>query len=635
MMGVLRLCLSLACLLHVTWESPVESCADRKTPTDVTQINGLWNLKAISTSQSRYLVFLTEISYGFMKLSATEEVANMTGFFSPMVGISGRHLPLDRVHSEDDSLTYGFTAGQASGSSTHESTRRGLIGTLTFVQPLPDTLVIYQREKGNLTVSILYIRSTSVPESEMEHFRQYVKCKDFPYFKEFPVAKDYAQKCFGLFEEPKHLEEIQDDFTSLHLLAKSSSAADHHYNLRILYTARLEISNELGEYTIREIITAPADTTLLELKYINKTSSGRLRVLKFKTEEDLFLLGVENESGKTLYLASKKPTASQAVIETFKKQAECFETKYNYLIPGSIKKDDDAAGACADKLEQRVPIKFRESIGKWILTVSAHQSAEAALSDILPSHGITEISLVDDKLQVSHTSIHEGAVSTLEKDHIEVEENTGHIIYKDTPSGTRTAVNRVSDNCIMFTPALSVGILYLNCRSGQVIPMEEIRKFVHYANCRKYNNIVIRKHTSLVCSDLPTEVRTLDVQKITGTWKLAAIASNVAQSDVFLPPEIQFVVNNEDVTITDGSWSSTLGKVGDRRLHFAKAGESVMEMRFHEPLGDSLLSWVGNTTEHKVFLVLFSKSGRATAEDVAKFKHFASCLSIAVTFVHE
>ncbi|KAM9323895.1 uncharacterized protein PAF06_020133 [Gastrophryne carolinensis] len=58
--------------------------------------------------------------------------------------------------------------------------------------------------------------------------------------------------------------------------------------------------------------------------------------------------------------------------------------------------------------------------------------------------------------------------------------------------------------------------------------------------------------------------------------------------------------------------------------------ESLMEMKFYHPLGDSLILWVGNEKEQKYFVVLFSKSGQAEAEVITRFKHMADCLSIPV-----
>ncbi|XP_075042684.1 uncharacterized protein LOC142102050 [Mixophyes fleayi] len=613
-MGFLSLCLSLIYLLHVTWESPVDFCSERWIPTNITQINGLWNLKAFNSLTEAIPI---ELSYSYAKVSVSEKEANFTVFHQPMLG-GGWPDVLLRLYDETDTLTYDFSV-------------TGANSTLTFIQPHPDSLVINRIQNGKLKVSTLYIRSISIPESELGYFKQWTKCNNLKHFKEFPVAINYAQRCHGLFEEPKPLHQVQDIFTSWHLVAKSSSTTDHRYDVKILYTARLEIRKNQTEYIIQEIITAPTDTILRELKY--RPCPDCLRAFTFKTENDLLLLGIENAVERTLYLASRTGKVTQSVVDKFKEQAVCFETKYNYFIPGSIRIADHEGDTCADKLEQKVPINFRESIGNWVLAVAAHKSTEVSLPDILPTHGITQIDIADDNVQVSQTTVHHGTIHEME--HIEVEENTGYIIYKDIAWTKRTSIHKVSSNCIMFSPELLVGLIYLNCRSDVAVSVNETRKFVEYANCRKYNNIFVWKHASLKCTDLPVEVKILDVQKITGMWKLAAVASNVPQSDVLLPPEIQFIVNNEEIIITDGTWRSTAGKIGDRRLQFAKVGGSAMEMRFYEPLGDTLLSWVGNEAERKIFLVLFSKSGHADPGDTVKFRYFASCLSIDVTFSNE
>ncbi|KAM3912168.1 uncharacterized protein RB166_020660 [Leptodactylus fuscus] len=554
--------------------------------------------------------------YSFVKLSLTETKGTITEFFNLLEINSPGPVALERVDDEKETLTYRIV-----GQSESE--------LLAFFQVHPDVLIVNHQSNELITMSVLYVRSSSHPESELEYFNEWIKCREFSHVNEFNNTVDYAQKCYGLIEQNNFLEENEENFTSWHLVAKSSSSMDHHYNVRILYTARLEISKIGEDYTLKEIITAAIDNVLLELK-LGKSMKDGVVAFTFATENNLLLLAIQTKTGRTLYLASRTPTIRQSVIDKFKAQAVCIETKYNYFIPGSIAKEDEGPEACANNLEKRVPINFRDSVGKWILTVSAHEDAVSAMHEVFLTYGATEISVVNDKVHLAHTSIYQGAVTSL--DNIEVEENTSHIIYKDTPSGTRTAIYSVSSNCILFSAEGQR--LFLNCRANQFPSLGDISQFVKYATCLNFNKILIRQPASYLCSDIPAEVQSLDVEKIAGTWKLAAVASNIPEGNVQFPNEIQFSVNNGEVIITDGTWESKVEKL-ENRLQYAKGDESKMEMRFYEPLGDSLLTWVGNTDEQKVFLVLFSKSGHASPDEFTKFKHFAACLSIRVAFLKE
>ncbi|XP_072286488.1 uncharacterized protein [Pyxicephalus adspersus] len=607
-MGTLVLYISLSCLIHVILGSPL-SCNTkiREIPPDFKRLNGLWNLKAVIG-----LPELPKSTYSYLHVKVSEKEVHFWAF--PLPTLDGTFVA-KRIHDDEGSLDYSYGADNVVLSQTQ-----------------PDSLIIQMRVNNKLNVSSLSSKGTSISPTELEEFKQWGECNGVQDFIELNITTNYAQTCFGMFHVSKQLEEIKDDFTSWHLIAKSSSTADHHYDLRILYKARLEITKKGEEYTLQEIITAPTDTTLLELTFTTNVYSDRNKVMSFKTGEDLLLLGVQTEDGKTLYLASRNPTTKQSVINKFKTQALCFNAKFNYFMPGSIENDDDAE-SCAHKLEQMVPMNFRESVGKWVLTVSAHEKAETALADVSALYGVTEITITDNKVHVSHTSIHQGILYLLEKSDIEVDESTGHVLYKDTLQGTRSSVFRVSPNCIMFSPELLPGKLYLNCRANQIPSENEITKFVQYANCRRFNSIVLRRHSSSSCSDWPNEVAVLDVDKIAGKWKLTALASNVPKEDVHLPSEIEFIINDGEVAITDGNWKSPALKIEERRLQYAKGEESTMEMRFHDPLDDTLLIWVGNIEEHKFFLVLFSKPGGVKPDDIQKFKHYADCLSIPVTFI--
>ncbi|XP_069611540.1 uncharacterized protein [Ranitomeya imitator] len=609
--------LILVSLLHVTWVSSSDPCPEIKTlPIDFTQINGLWNIKSIVSRDT--LNALKDLHYAYVKLSLGEKEGTIIQIFNPISeSMTSGPFFLERVNDGKETLAYRDI----------DQRGRGLL--LTFLQVHSDVLILIYQTNEFIKTSILFVRSSTYPESELEHFKEWYKCKELRLHKEFSIT-DYAQKCYGLFKQEEFLAKTEENFSSWHLVAKSSSSMDLRYNVRILYTARLEISNKDGEYTLKEIITAPIDSNLLELKF-GKSDQDGVAVMRFKTENGLLLLGVRTATGRTLYLASKTPTVNQSDIKKFKAQALCFETKYNYFIPGSVREDDDGDEACDDQLEKRVPINFRESIGKWILVVSAHKDTTTALKDALSSYGETDIVIVNDTVHLSHTSIYDGTVNTL--DDIEVEESTGRIIYKDSPTMTTATIHSVSANCILFSP--EGPLLFLNCRSDHFPPMGEISQFLKYATCRNFNKILIRQPASFLCSEMPAEVHTLDLEKIAGTWKLAAIASNIPESDVVLPTEMQFTVNNEEVTITDGIWTKKAVKVENRRLQYSKFGDSWMEMRFHEPLGESLLTWIGNIKEKKISLFLFSKSGNAKPDELTRFKHFAACLSIRVVFLKE
>ncbi|XP_071979954.1 uncharacterized protein [Engystomops pustulosus] len=608
--------LILLCLLHVTCVGSLDSCLkEKRLPIEFNQINGLWNVKAIASRDT--LKFLTEMHYSYAKISLTEKNGTITKFFNPIESMFPEPENFQRVHDEKETLTY-------------RRVEQKELGLMTIFQVHPDELIMSSQSEGIVKSSVLYVRSSAHTESELEDFQEWMRCTGLTYYKEFNNTVDYAQKCYGLLEEKHLAAENKENFTSWHLVAKSSSSMDQHYNVRILYTARLEISKEEDEYTLREIITAPMDKILVELKFGMKIKDG-VMVFNFMTKKDLLLLGVQTKIGRTLYLASKTPTVQESVIERFKTQALCMETKYNYFISGSIRKDDGGPEACAKLLEKMEPINFRESLGKWILTVSAHEDTSTAVHDVFFTYGDTEITVVNGKVHLSHTAIYQGTISTM--DNIEVEESTGHILYKDTPTGVRTAVHSVSPKCILFSPEGQR--VFLNCRANQFPSLGDISQFVKYATCRNFNKILIRQPASYLCSETPIEVDSLDVGKIAGTWKLVAVASNIPDGDVQFPNEIQFTLNNEEVTITDGTWVSKAQKIENRRIQYAKGEESTMEMRFHEPLGDSLLTWVGNPKQQKIFLVLFSKSGHARPDELTRFKHFAACLSIRVVFLKD
>lgn len=611
--------LIFGCLLHVTWISASDSCTEIKgLPTNFGQINGLWNLKAVGSRVVQHA--LNKVHYAYAKLSLNENEGTVTETFNPLEGMNQGPVLLKRVPNEKGTLSYKKVDEEGSAS-------------FTIFQVHPDVLIMTDQSNELIEISALCVRSTARPELELEQFKEMIKCKDFTFYKEFNISVNYAHKCFGLIQENKFLEETKDNFTSWHLVAKSSSSMEPRYNVRILYTARLEITRKEGEFTLKEIITAPTDNVISEVKFGKSIEGGALTFLTFNTEEGLLLLGIQTESGSAVYLASRTPTVRQSVIQKFKAQTLCFETKYNYFMPGSIREDATEAEACASNLQKWEPINFRESVGKWILIASAHESAETILSEVSSTYGASEITVVNDKVHLSHTEITTSTVNTMEE--ILVDESAGHIIYTETPSGIRTAVHSVNPNCIVFSDVIQR--LFLNCHVNQFPSIDDISQFVKYATCQNFNKILIRQPASYLCSDIPTEVHVLDVEKLAGTWKLVAVASSIPEneSDLNFPIETQFIVNNGEVTMTIGNWTRLTKKIENRRLQYDTGNNSTLEIRFYEPLGDSMLTWMGNAIEQKRFLVLYTRSGHASPDEIITLKHFAACLSLRVVFLVE
>ncbi|KAG8539710.1 hypothetical protein GDO81_020493 [Engystomops pustulosus] len=234
--------LILLCLLHVTGVSSLDSCLkEKRLPIEFNQINGLWNVKAIASRDT--LKFLTEMHYSYAKISLTEKNGTITKFFNPIESMFPEPENFQRVHDEKETLTY-------------RRVEQKELGLMTIFQVHPDELIMSYQSEGIVKSSVLYVRSSAHTESELEDFQEWMRCKGLTYYKEFNNTVDYAQKCYGLLEEKHLAAENKENFTSWHLVAKSSSSMDQHYNVRILYTARLEISKEEDKYTLREIITA-------------------------------------------------------------------------------------------------------------------------------------------------------------------------------------------------------------------------------------------------------------------------------------------------------------------------------------------------------------------------------------------
>ncbi|XP_069799975.1 uncharacterized protein [Dendropsophus ebraccatus] len=629
--------LILGCLLHITWGSAFDPCFKGKVlPFDVENINGrdyqtapylriprlngLWNLKALAAQTTlATLTVLSNVHYSYAKLSLTEKEGTITEFFNPMEGITDKPTHLQRVPEEEKVLTYK--------KDKEAST------LITIVELEDDDVIMINRvSNGILKTSALYVRSSSNPTFNLEEFKEWGTCKELTFYKEFNITNDYAKTCPGLLEikTPLHLAESQNIFTTWHLLAKSQNSMDQHYNVRILYTARLEISKTEGEITLKEIMTAPEDNVVSELKFGEPTKDGNIALI-LHSDDGFLLLGVQSKTGRTLYLASKTPTEKQFFIKVFKAQAFCFETKFNYIIPGSSKDNDDVE-ACSRHLKQWVPTTYRDSLGKWVLMATAYESLTTALHQQNIHKEIT-FTLQNNEV---HQSIHlqkpnfnkgfMGTVTDTQGIDAYVEETSGHVHFIDFRQN-ETTVHTVSPNCNIISNEKR-HLLY--CRENQVPTLSELIQFVSFSTCRDFNKILIHSSLATSCSEIPAEVSDLDVEKIAGKWKLTAVASNITENNKRFPHWIRFTVKNGEVTLTEGTWTGTVKKIGNNRLQYTKDDGQVKEMKFHEPLGDSLL--ISSEVGGKTSLALLSKSNHERPIALLKFRHLAACMFIPVVF---
>ncbi|XP_056397420.1 uncharacterized protein LOC130292014 [Hyla sarda] len=588
--------------------------------------NALWNLKAIASRPSvTALALLDKVHYSYAKIILTKKKGRIAEFFNPIEGISVDPFILERVEDENETLTYRKVDKEAPG-------------LFTFLLDHPAVLIVNRESNENVQTSALYVEAASNPNTQLEKFKEWTKCKGLTIFKEFNNTVDYAKTCHGLLDvkTPLNLEKNEDTFTSWHLVAKSTASMDQHYNVRSLYTARLEICGK--EQTLKEIISAPIDNVILELKFEKPSEDGNAALL-FKTEDGFLLLGVQTKTRRTLYLASKTPTIKQSIIDKFQAQAMCFETEYNYIIPGSIK-ENDGEEVCARHLKDRVPTTLPESLDKWILMASAFKNLGTFLIE-QPLYKETEYTLVNGTVHQAITlkietdpdesqpDLDRGYTERMQGIDIEVHETSDVIKYSDSrPS--ETSIHRVGPSCNIFS---SQEKCLLTCRKNHVPPVSDIIQFVKYVTCQNLNKILIHQPLSSSCSEVPTEVPTLDVEKIAGRWKLAAVSSNLKDGDVKFPSVFNFIVKDGEVTITDGTWTGAAKRIGKNRLQYDADDGHVMEMRFYEPLEDHLLIWFAN--EENKFLVLFSNAGHARPVEIIRFKHFAACLSTHVVFLRD
>ncbi|MEE6527899.1 hypothetical protein FKM82_029625, partial [Ascaphus truei] len=90
----------------------------------------------------------------------------------------------------------------------------------------------------------------------------------------------------------------------------------------------------------------PMDKTLMNVTWraggiLLDEGGDRVTLTRFHSEEDTFILGIDKVNGKrgTLYLMSRTPRVSQAVVEGFKRQAVCYAADHVYVVPGRREKD--------------------------------------------------------------------------------------------------------------------------------------------------------------------------------------------------------------------------------------------------------------------------------------------------------
>ncbi|XP_069799974.1 uncharacterized protein [Dendropsophus ebraccatus] len=634
--------LILGCLLHITWGSAFDPCfkgkvlpfdvenisgTDYKTPPAkrISQINGLWNLKAlVARTTLTTLTVLNNVHYSYAKLSLTEKEGTITEFFNPMEGITDEPIHLQRVSEDVKVLTFKKDDKEAST-------------LITIVQLHSHVLMINRVSNGIIQTSALYVRARALasnPPINLEEFKEWGKCKELTFYKEFDITNDYANTCPGLLEikTPLNLEESKNIFTTWHLVAKSQNSMDQHYNVRILYTARLEISKTEGEITLKEIITAPQDNVVSELKFGEPTKDGNIALI-FHTDDELLLLGVQTNTGRTLYLASKTPTVKQFFIKKFEAQAFCFETKFNYIIPGSSK-DNGGAEACSQHLKQWVPSSYRDSLGKWVLMATAYESLTTGLDEQNIHKEITftlKNNEVHQDISIKELSYKGFANTNTDTQGIDVyvEKTSGQvtsIVFRQN----ETTVHTVSPNCKIISNEKRQ-LLY--CRENQVPTLSELIQFVKFSTCRDLNKILIHSSLATSCSEIPAEISILDVEKIAGTWNLAAVATNITESNKRFPHWIRFTVKNGEVTLTEGTWTGTVKKIGNNRLQYTKDDGQVKEMKFHESLGDSLL--ISSEVGGKTSLALLSKSNHASPKALLKFRHLAACTFTPVVFLED
>ncbi|KAE8585344.1 hypothetical protein XENTR_v10021284 [Xenopus tropicalis] len=327
-MGTFGFCLLLFCILAFANSSTPDCVGEQQgIPSDHAQVSGLWNLIALSLCPSAPYGF-DIATYAYTNLSVTETGVNFTIFYNPMAKLDGYDYYYERIPG---STAYKYVTTDAALANY----------TGKFVRTQPDSMLCYERINGSLCGAFLHSKGVSLSEDELENFKEWSKCNGLDQVKVLKPHISYAQVCHGHFEISENLKELKDTET-WGLIAKASTYPDPHYDIRLLYSAKLEISKKGNEYTVREIQTVSVmEKTLMELKYEQGVTGSKINLREFKTEENVLLLGIENEAGRTLYLASKTSKAKQSLLEEFDVHAKCFQGNYTYFVPGSKKEATD------------------------------------------------------------------------------------------------------------------------------------------------------------------------------------------------------------------------------------------------------------------------------------------------------
>ncbi|XP_075440314.1 uncharacterized protein LOC142484946 [Ascaphus truei] len=335
-MGSRCLWLSLSCyLLAASGGSPVGCNRNlHGQPPNFTQIDGLWNLIGFSalSEQELLLEIVKQVKLAITKVSINERELNITSFYRPGLTNFEHKFTYDRIPAPGDALSYAFRSDVISI-------------TLTVVQKQPESLILIQKGNNTIQTVMLYSKQISLPESEVQEFKEWSRCTNLTFYKELKYDINYAQECFGLWKLMNWTINIEEDEDWV-LIAKASTELDRNYLIRIYYTARVKFSKDGEEYSIREIQMAPMDKTLMNVTWraggiLLDEGGDRVTLTRFHSEEDTFILGIDKVNGKrgTLYLMSRTPRVSQAVVEGFKRQAVCYAADHVYVVPGRREKD--------------------------------------------------------------------------------------------------------------------------------------------------------------------------------------------------------------------------------------------------------------------------------------------------------
>ncbi|XP_041428821.1 uncharacterized protein LOC121397051 [Xenopus laevis] len=316
-MGALSFCLLLFCIFVVGNSSTPDCVGEQEgIPTNLTQISGLWNLMALSLCPL-YPFTIDFVTYMYANISFTEKDGNFTVFVDPMQAIEGLDFYYERIP----------------GTPSYKYVANGEIIAM-HVHTQPDSIIFYERINGTLCGAFLNSKGASLPEDELENFKEWSKCNGLDQVKVLKPPISYARVCHGHFEISEKLKELKDTETWT-LIAKASTYPDPHYHIKLLYSVKLEISKNGNGYTVREIQTVSVvEKTLMELKYEEGLTGSNIKLLEFKTDENMLLLGIQSEAGKTLYLASKTPKVTQSYLDKFDVHAKCFQGNYTYFVSG-------------------------------------------------------------------------------------------------------------------------------------------------------------------------------------------------------------------------------------------------------------------------------------------------------------